>query len=319
MTVKTEKIHCITIPTPFLVGPVNCYLIEGAVLTLVDTGPKTEEGLNVLKSRIKEIGYKMNDIEQIVLTHHHPDHVGLTASFPHAEVIGHKLNQLWLSRDRVFFEQYASYFKTFYMQHGLNENQLKVIERSSLGYLHFVDRTNVDIFISEGDTLPGLPHWQVVETPGHAQSHLFFIRDTDRMAIGGDVLLASVSSNALLEAPLDGEERPKTLLQYRDSLQKLKDLDIKELYTGHGEKIKDVAALVDKRLASQEERAKVIYGHLKEGPMTVNELGAKMFGRSHEKQPELTFSEVFGHLDLLAQDELVSEINDGDFIYFKAK
>ncbi|MDV2685838.1 MBL fold metallo-hydrolase [Alkalihalophilus lindianensis] len=319
MAVKTEKIHCLTIPTPFLVGPVNCYVIEGETLTLVDTGPKTDEGWELLKSGIESIGYSVDDVEQVVLTHHHPDHVGLVARFNKAKVIGHELNQLWLSRDPDFFMQYARFFKRLYLRHGLNTEQLKVIERSSLGYLHFVDKTNVDVFVAHGDKLPGLSDWRVIETPGHAQSHLLFLRESDGVAIGGDVLLSKVSSNALLEAPLEGQERPRTLLQYRESLETIKNLQISELHTGHGPSITDVTTLIDNRLTAQEDRARVIYDHLKSGKMTVNELGAKMFGRSHHKQPELTFSEVFGHLDLLMDDDLIVERHENDLTYFEIK
>ena len=38
---RDAGIHCIPIPTPFLVGRVNCYLIEDDPLTLVDTGPNS--------------------------------------------------------------------------------------------------------------------------------------------------------------------------------------------------------------------------------------------------------------------------------------
>ena len=36
-------VHRIEVPTPFPVGSVNCYLIEGNPLTLVDNGPRTDE------------------------------------------------------------------------------------------------------------------------------------------------------------------------------------------------------------------------------------------------------------------------------------
>ena len=42
-------IHALPIPTPFLVGRVNCYLIEDEPLTLVDTGPNSGTSLDVLE------------------------------------------------------------------------------------------------------------------------------------------------------------------------------------------------------------------------------------------------------------------------------
>ena len=39
----TSRIHTLEIPTPFPVGPVNVYLIEGREPALIDTGPNTSE------------------------------------------------------------------------------------------------------------------------------------------------------------------------------------------------------------------------------------------------------------------------------------
>ena len=41
-------IHRIAVPTPFLVGRVNCYLIEDRPLTLIDTGPNSGKSLDEL-------------------------------------------------------------------------------------------------------------------------------------------------------------------------------------------------------------------------------------------------------------------------------
>ena len=72
-------VHLIEVPTPFPVGAVNCYLIEGSPLTLIDTGPKTIEARLALDDTLGQIGYKISDVEQILLTHGHIDHFGLTS------------------------------------------------------------------------------------------------------------------------------------------------------------------------------------------------------------------------------------------------
>ena len=70
-------IHRIALPTPFLVGRVNCYLIEDEPLTLVDTGPNSGKALDELSARLAERGHATADLELIVVTHHHIDHLGL--------------------------------------------------------------------------------------------------------------------------------------------------------------------------------------------------------------------------------------------------
>ena len=54
--VMTAGIHCLSIPTPFAVGRVNCYLIEDDPLTLVDTGPNSGKALDELERALREHG-----------------------------------------------------------------------------------------------------------------------------------------------------------------------------------------------------------------------------------------------------------------------
>ena len=70
-------IHRLAIPTPFAVGRVNCYLIEDEPLTLVDTGPNSGKALDELTAQLGERGHSIDDLELIVVTHQHIDHLGL--------------------------------------------------------------------------------------------------------------------------------------------------------------------------------------------------------------------------------------------------
>src|SRR3954451_22277086 len=70
-------IACLPIPTPFAVGRVNCYLIDDEPLTLVDTGPNSGKALDELEQALAANGRRVEDIELIVITHQHMDHLGL--------------------------------------------------------------------------------------------------------------------------------------------------------------------------------------------------------------------------------------------------
>ena len=62
---------------PFAVGRVNCYLIEDEPLTLVDTGPNSGKALDELEHQLAERGHSIDDLELVILTHQHIDHLGL--------------------------------------------------------------------------------------------------------------------------------------------------------------------------------------------------------------------------------------------------
>ncbi len=70
-------VHRIAVPTPFAVGRINCYLLTGDPLTLVDTGPNSGTSLDYLERALTELGVRIEDLELIVLTHQHMDHEGL--------------------------------------------------------------------------------------------------------------------------------------------------------------------------------------------------------------------------------------------------
>ncbi|WP_332691527.1 MBL fold metallo-hydrolase [Halalkalibacter lacteus] len=316
MGVCAESIHQLTIPTPFHVGPVHVYLICGDTITLVDTGPLTKEGKEVLISELKNFGYSIKDIEQVILTHHHPDHVGLAGLFGHATIIGHRYLRPWLTKDRAFLNGCIEFFQKFYNEHGVPMEVVEKVRRTSQAYISFIEQADLNVIVKHGDKVPGLSGWKVIEVPGHAQNHIMIIREHDHTAIGADVLLASISSNALLEAPMKGEERPKTLLQYRHSLQVVKELNIKKLYPGHGEIIYEVNELINQRLQGHLERARAIKTIITGDRMSANDISYELFMKKHTIQPDLTFSETFGHIDMLVERGEIQMKKEGNYFLF---
>src|SRR6187455_2501987 len=69
----------IPLPLPHI-GSVNTWLLRGDPLTLVDTGPRDEEALAELEAGLSRAGVRVEDLELVLLTHHHVDHTGLAAT-----------------------------------------------------------------------------------------------------------------------------------------------------------------------------------------------------------------------------------------------
>ncbi|MEB1809051.1 MAG: MBL fold metallo-hydrolase [Bacillaceae bacterium] len=315
-----QKLTTITLPTPFLVGPVNVYLIEGnEALTLVDTGPKTEEGWNVLTHELKSRGYVPSDIEQIIITHHHPDHVGLLDRFVNAKRTGHVKTVPWIEQDAVFLRKSIDFLSNFYKKHGMDEQVILEVHQLSSNYRQFTSKASVDYIVGHGNEVPGLTGWKVLETPGHAQTQIMIMHEEEQKAISGDHLIKHISSNAIIEAPYnEGEERSRSLLQYRESLKMLKNYQLKVSYSGHGIPVVDIPSLVDERIKEQDLRAAHIKELLGSETLTAVQITQRLFSKMYEKQPELTFSETLGHLDLLESTGQVKCINAGETIFYKA-
>ncbi|PLT28247.1 MBL fold metallo-hydrolase [Peribacillus deserti] len=313
---KTDIIK-LTLPTPFAVGDVHAYLLKGDVLTLIDTGTKTDKSRQALEQGLEMQGYRLSDIEQILITHHHPDHAG-GADFlsPDLPFVGHKNNQRWLTLSDEFLQEHDEFFYTHSKILGVPPEYIGFIKylRQSL---KFSSNRTLTGYLQNGDAVPGHPGWQVVETLGHAQSHISLYRETDGRLIGGDHLLAKISPNPLIEPPLvKGEERAKSLLQYNQSIKELYDLPISLVYPGHGENITDVRDVINRNLNRQHERAMTVKGMIKEKPSTAFELCSRLFPKVFMKEPGLTLSETIGQLDyLLDREDIRLEETETGILY----
>jgi glyoxylase-like metal-dependent hydrolase (beta-lactamase superfamily II) len=303
-------IQKIIIPTPFAVGDVNAFLLKGDTLSLVDAGPKTPEAYEALKQGIKEAGYSFNDIEQVILTHHHPDHAGWIDAFDNAKVLGHTYNDLWLKRDEAFFRYHDAFYLDCLIEEGVPEQYLGWVKKMKRSVAYMGERP-LDMTLAEGDTLPGHPGWTVMETPGHAQSHIVLWNEENRTMIGGDLVLEKVSSNPLIEPPLNPElGRPRSLLQYNESLKRILTLPVDIIYTGHGNEVYNAHELIEGRLERQHERAMKVLAMMDKGTRTIFELTRELFPAVYEKELGLTLSETIGQTDYLFEEGLVHETRD---------
>ena len=310
MSEWTNGIARITLPTPFPVGDVNVFLIKGERLTLVDAGTNTDIAWNSFVKQLNELHLSPNDIEQIIITHHHPDHVGLLAYFPETvEVYGHPLNQPWLTISESFIKTNEDFFVRTLAEFGVVDSFLALKNEFRRTTKYSCERTLTG-HLREGDTPLGLPEWKVVETPGHATSHIGLFRESDRAFIGGDLLLPHISPNPLLEPPELGiQERPRPQLDLNASLKKIASLEIDTVYPGHGENITEVQPLIEKRLSRQHDRAMQVKEWLKREELTVFEVCQRLFPHIYERELILTLSETVAQFDYLLSLQEITMIS----------
>lgn len=294
----------IVMPTPYDEGDVNGFLVKGDALSIFDVGPKTKEAYEALEHGIKSAGYRLEDIEQVILTHHHPDHAGWVDAFPKAEIIAHKYVDHWMRKT----EEFLNYREEFYKMHMIKQ---AVPEESMQRILRI--RREMELYgsipltktMEDGEEVPGHPGLIAYYTPGHAQSHFIFFHQQTREVIGGDLLLEKISSNPLMEPPVDlSFHRPKSLVQYQESMKFLADLDVSTVYAGHGNEVVNVKELVEMRLERDSMRANQVYDILAQ-PKTVYEVTKALYPTVYENQLGLTLSKSQGYLDLLVKEERI--------------
>jgi glyoxylase-like metal-dependent hydrolase (beta-lactamase superfamily II) len=319
-------VHCLAIPTPFAVGRVNCYLIEDDPLTLLDAGPNSATSLTAMEAMLDAHGHRVEDLQRIVVTHQHIDHIGLVqilATRSGAEVCALDRLAPWLSDYKRQMEENDSFSASIMLRNGIPQDVVYALRAVSASFRAWGAAAQVTRPLADGDTLEFASRtWRVLHRPGHSPSDTVFFDEASGELFGGDHLIKHISSNPLLSKPLQSgdtdEERPKALMTYLDSLRKTREMELSVVYPGHGEPVEDHSALIDERFRMHERRADKLCGLIEESPRNAYELAQEMWGNVAVTQAFLTLSEVLGHVDLLIDAGRVVEREDSGVVRFQA-
>jgi glyoxylase-like metal-dependent hydrolase (beta-lactamase superfamily II) len=193
----------------------NVFLLVDKSLTLVDTGFKDRSG-QILKE-VRQLGYSPSDIADIVITHHHADHIGSLAAlkkitganvFAHpadASYIDGRLPQPGPARPRWFDKALAPFYK-----------------------LGVTTPVAVDVLINDGDELPVLGGIKILHTPGHTPGSISLFLPEERLVIAGDVLANR------FRLGLPSKAFTVDLAQEINSIKRVASLDFDVIGFGHG-------------------------------------------------------------------------------------
>jgi glyoxylase-like metal-dependent hydrolase (beta-lactamase superfamily II) len=270
----TAGIHCLPIPTPFAVGRVNCYLIEDDPLTLVDTGPNSGKALDELDVALRAHGHTIGDLERIVITHQHLDHMGLVgilARRSQAEVVTLDLLAPVIEEFGAYAERDDELAEALMLRHGIPRDVVSALRTMSRSFRAWGGSAPVDRRLADGDALEFAGRTlQALHRPGHSPSDTLFWDAERRIMIGGDHLIGHISSNPLVSRPLGGRSgepgdgRPRALITYMRSLQDTRAMPVEVVLPGHGAPVTDHVKLIDERFALHERRAAKIGGLIEE-------------------------------------------------------
>jgi glyoxylase-like metal-dependent hydrolase (beta-lactamase superfamily II) len=302
---------------------VNCYLVEDEPLTLIDTGPNSGKSLDELQRQLDELGHAIEDLELIVISHQHLDHLGLVdilASRSGAETAALDLVAPFVESYGEDAERDDAFAAGLMLRYGIPDDLVAALRSVSASFRGWGAPARITRPLADGELLElGDRRLEVQHRPGHSPSDTLFWDAERRILVCADHLIAHISSNPLLARPLDGsDQRPRALVTYLRSLARTRELDAEVLLPGHGEPITDHRSLIDERFALHRRRAGKLHRLISERSQTAYELAQELWGNIAVTQAFLTLSEVVGHVDLLIDAGLVREVEDGDVVRFQA-
>ncbi len=185
----------------------HSYIIRGDyAIILIDSG--VDANFPALQKSLLKIGIKVKDIDIVINTHEHFDHIGANRYFQdYALVAAHRFAATKITLD----DRYV----TLYKSADLNEIPLKV-------QLWLESKSRFDL---------GNYSLNIIHTPGHTSGSICIYEPVGRFLFTGDTLFAGGTLSYIAESGSIGD--------YINSILSLSTRQISEIYPGHGEMSKN--------------------------------------------------------------------------------
>jgi glyoxylase-like metal-dependent hydrolase (beta-lactamase superfamily II) len=192
----------------------NTYLINGSKKILIDPGHYHLFG-NV-KDHLSKLSITPQDIDLVILTHGHPDHVEGVRAFSNSRAL------------IALYETELDFVKKLMPHYG-----------TAMGITDFEPQ----ILLREGDLLLGDMKFQVIHTPGHSPGSICLYWPQEKALFTGDVIFYQGIGRTDLPGG-DGQA-------LKESIRRLSRLEVEHLLPGHGEAVSG-GALVKENFAEVE-------------------------------------------------------------------
>lgn len=183
-------------------GSSHSYVIKGDYMNvMIDTG--SDQNFPVLERGLRCIGMKVRDINLVINSHEHCDHIGANRYFQESSMIA----AYRLAASKMIS---GDYYVTMYKGNDLNEPPMRV-------HLWLENMTRIDL---------GNYSLRVFHTPGHTSGCISLIETSRGLLFSADSVFAGGTLSYIAESGSLGD--------YLDSLTRLRCFRLSALYPGHG-------------------------------------------------------------------------------------
>jgi glyoxylase-like metal-dependent hydrolase (beta-lactamase superfamily II) len=308
------KLWQIAVPLPVFpgaehLGATNTYVVGGERFALVDTGLTTEEAVAALEYGLGSAGLSWRDIELIFITHHHPDHYGLSDRV--RELTGGRVLLHRRDIEVMFRGMWGNVgWDRFFSTHGGPAVDLDGPLFSNVPGFH---PAAPDGFIDEGEEIDlGGRVLRVMHTPGHAPGHCCFAIDAEETVMTGDHLLPKTTPHV---GYFPGGD-PDPLRSFLASLRRFEESNFRLALPAHERIFSEPAARATRIVRHHMFRLKACVDALGTGEKTAWEIIPDVFGDLPDIHRFAALFETLSHLVYAESEGLaVREEHDGKTLW----
>ncbi len=324
MNEVARNIYKITVPIPFPLRTVNVYALVGDDgWTMIDTSMGTPETREALWAGLDEAGLRLEELRTIVLTHHHPDHVGLSGELQERTNATVYMHTIDAAAVRTFgadsMQERFGRVSTFFGQHGMPPTSLwfTQVKPDVMRNLIRAPRQEAITHVEDDEylTLSG-EQYCVIWTPGHSDGHICLFRERDGVFFSADHVLPRITPNIGLYSEKD---RVNPLGDFLNSLAKVEHYPASIVLPGHGEPFEDLGNRAREIAHHHDERLAHILDLLKSGSQHAYGLAEQLFGHrwDNSESRRMAVAEVLSHLEYLRYNNQVTQerTSEGVLLY----
>jgi len=317
ITKIAEDIYQVRLPLPFALNHINVYLLRGKNgWTIIDTGINWEEARQVWQLAFDELKFSFVDVEQIVLTHMHPDHFGLAGWFyQSAQAQGHQIPIRTSPRENAILEKVwrprmALPFSDWLQANGMPEAMASTVHNSmgdtfsmTLPHPPALAVLDYGVEVALGERL-----FKTIHAPGHSDGQIILYDESDKLLLSGDHVLMKITPNIGLWE----HSQNNPLKEFMGSLSDLEDLEVRQALPGHRRVIEDWAGRIEELLVHHENRLGLALEAVERCCQTPYEVANHIFETDRFSPHEWRFAiaETLAHLEYLRQEGQITQAED---------
>ncbi|WP_453949292.1 MBL fold metallo-hydrolase [Bradyrhizobium sp. USDA 377] len=304
---------------PFRLNHVNIYLLaDGDGYAMVDAGFGNEETVEAW-TKLFDGPLKGVNITRLIVTHSHPDHVGLAGWIVerfNCPLVMSQVEYLQsVYHQNRGTEERRNAQRLFFRRHGMDESLTEKLLGRGQDYLKQVSVLPPSYRrISHGDEIViGPRRFKVITGGGHALDQVMLYCADDKLFLSADQVLSKISPNVSVWAV---EPDQNSLGEYLASLASLTTSLPYDLLVlpGHGVPFYGLKTRIKQLADHHEERCRLIADACREQPKTSRELVPVVFNKHVLDEHQMGFAagELVAHVNyMIVEGRLTAETKDG--------